>query len=105
VLLREVRDLARGGALIPPQSNYVEQLRRYERQIRTAGLTKLHGLRHAYAQKRYRELTGWPAPVAGGPATVSMDSDQRALDRGARETVSRELGHSREQITTVYLGR
>lgn len=104
-LLRAVTNLAKGGALIPPQSNYVEQLHRYERQIRTAGLKKLHGLRHAYAQKRYRDLTGWKAPVAGGPASVSLDSDQRALDRGARETISRELGHSREQITTVYLGR
>jgi site-specific recombinase XerC len=104
-LLHEVKELAKGGALIPPRSNYVEQLHRYERQIRTAGLKKLHGLRHAYAQTRYRELTGWSAPVAGGPASKTLNSDQRALDRGARETISRELGHSREQITTVYLGR
>lgn len=104
-LLQEVKELAKGGALIAPQSNYVEQLHRYERQIRTAGLTKLHGLRHAYAQARYQELTGWKAPVAGGPASLSLSPEQRALDRGARETISRELGHSREQITTVYLGR
>jgi hypothetical protein len=68
-------------------------------------MTKLHGLRHAYAQRRYEELTGWKAPVAGGPAAKSLNEEQRALDRGARETISRELGHDREQITAVYLGR
>ena len=104
-LLDEVKALARGGALIPPQSKYVEQLHRYERQLRTAGLTKAHGLRHAYAQTRYRELTGWPAPVAGGPATKTLTNEQRALDREARETISRELGHARENITATYLGR
>ena len=104
-LLDEVKALARGGALIPPQRNYVEQLHRYERQLRTAGFAKLHGLRHAYAQTRYLELTGWPAPVAGGPATKTLSNEQRALDREARETISRELGHARENITATYLGR
>ncbi|GAB3112559.1 hypothetical protein GCM10027217_41860 [Pseudomaricurvus hydrocarbonicus] len=37
-----------------------------------AGLSKLHGLRHAYAQERYRELTGWNAPANGGPAAVHI---------------------------------
>jgi hypothetical protein len=104
-LLEEVRALARGGALIPPERNYVEQLHRYERQLRNAGLNKLHGLRHAYAQRRYEELTGWKAPVAGGPAAKSLNEAQRALDRGARETISRELGHGREEISAAYLGR
>jgi integrase len=103
-LLEEVETLAKGGALIPPERNYVEQLHRYERQLRNAGLTKLHGLRHAYAQRRYGELTGWQSPVAGGPATKSLSEEQRALDRGARETISRELGHDRISISAVYLG-
>ena len=104
-LLEEVKLLARGGALIPPQLNYVEQRNRYDRQVRNVGIKSPHGLRHAYAQRRYAQLTGWKAPVAGGPASNSLSIDQRALDKGARETISRELGHSREQITTVYLGR
>jgi hypothetical protein len=49
-------------------------------------------------------LTGWKAPVAGGPATKSLNEEQRALDRGARETISRELGHERISISAVYLG-
>jgi site-specific recombinase XerC len=103
-LLEEVRALAKGGALIPPERNYAEQLHRYERQLRTAGLNNLHGLRHAYAQRRYAELTGWQAPVAGGPAAKSLSDEQRALDKGARETISRELGHERISVSAVYLG-
>ena len=104
-LLQEVATFAKGGSLIPANLRYVEQLHRYERQLRNAGLHKLHGLRHAYAQRRYEALTGWKAPAAGGPASKSLAIDQRALDKGARETISQELGHSREQISAVYLGR
>ena len=104
-LLAEVQDLAKGGSLIPAQLNYVQQLHRYERQLRNAGMSKLHGLRHAYAQHRYLELTGWIAPVAGGPASDSLAIDQRALDHEARAVISSELGHARTAISAVYLGR
>lgn len=104
-LLEEVRKLARGGALIPPNKNYEEQLHRYERQVRTAGIRNPHGLRHAYAQRRYLELTGWKAPVAGGPASQSFTIEQRALDENARAVISRELGHDRTSITRIYLGK
>lgn len=103
-LLEEVRKLARGGALIPPSKNYEEQLHRYERLVRTAGIKNPHGLRHAYAQRRYEKLTGWKAPVVGGPASKSLRPDQRALNEGARMTISRELGHDRILITGDYLG-
>ena len=104
-LLEDVRNLAKGGALIPPERNYIEQRNRYDGQVRTAGIKNPHGLRHAYAQRRYEELTGWKSPLAGGPASKSLTKDQRACDKGARETISRELGHSREEISTRYLGR
>lgn len=104
-LLIYVRNLAGGGSLIPPQRRYVEQLHRYERQVRDADIKNPHGLRHAYAQSRYEEMTGWKSPTAGGPRTKFLSSDQRALDKGARETISQELGHAREQISAVYLGR
>ena len=104
-LLEEVKALAKGGALIPPDQEYIEQQNRYDRQVRTAGIKNPHGLRHAYAQRRYEELTGWKAPVAGGPASKSLSSEQRALDEGARETIAEELGHSREEISANYLGR
>jgi len=104
-LLDEIKAFAKGGALIPAQKNYVEHLHRYERQLRDAGLTKLHGLRHAYAQQRYLELTGWQAPVAGGPTSKQLTPDQLEPDYDARAIVSRELGHARVEIAVVYLGR
>lgn len=104
-VLDRARRLAAGGSLIPTDRNYVQQLRAYERHTANAGLSKMHGLRHAYAQRRYEELTGWKAPAAGGPVTRSLSPGQKVMDRHARQTISRELGHEREQITSVYLGR
>jgi len=104
-LLEDVKALARGGALIPPHLNYVKQLHRYERQTRDAGLSRLHGLRHEYAQRRYLELTERVCPVAGGLQSKELNSAQRALDHKARVTISSELGHAREAISAVYLGR
>ena len=104
-ILEVVRKLTKGGALIPPNNNFIKQRNRYDRQVRNAGIKNPHGLRHAYAQRRYEELTGWTAPVAGGPASKSATKDQRARDKGARETIAKELGHSREEISATYLGR
>lgn len=104
-VLDRARRLAGKGSLIPPDRTYIQQLRLYERHTARAGLSKLHGLRHEYAQRRYRELTGWPAPAAGGPTARDLTAEQKALDRQVRLTLSRALGHEREQITAVYLGR
>jgi hypothetical protein len=105
LLLNEAKALAGKGSLIPADRNYVEQLRRFEHQCAAAGVHRIHGHRHQYAQVRYRELTGWAAPAAGGPRSKDLTPEQRELDREARLTISAELGHEREQITAVYLGR
>ena len=104
-LLEDVRALARGGALIPPHLNYVKQLHRYERQLRKAGLSRQHGLRHGYAQRRYLELTGWVCPVGGGLPSKELDPAQRTLDHKARTLISNELGHARVSVAAVYIGR
>jgi integrase len=104
-LLDQAHKLAGRGSLIPGSRNYVQQLRIYEGQTLRAGLSQLHGLRHAYAQQRYEELTGWKAPAAGGPLSKTLTPEQRDQDREARLIISQELGHEREQITAVYLGR
>jgi hypothetical protein len=103
-VLDRAHRLAGGGSLIPSERNYRQQLRVYERHTANAGLSKLHGLRHQYAQNRYEELTGWKAPAAGGPPAKMLSTDQRALDREARLTISRELGHERPGIVAVYCG-
>lgn len=97
--------LAGSGSLIPPERRYIDQRRLYERECVRAGLDRMHGLRHAYAQTRYQELTGHAAPAAGGPSARTLPPAERARIEQARHTISRELGHEREQITAVYLGR
>ena len=103
-VLNRAHRLAGGGSLIPSARNYRQQLRVYERHTANAGLSKLHGLRHQYAQDRYEGLTGWKAPAAGGPPARALGVEQRALDRQARRTISQELGHERAEIVRVYCG-
>ncbi len=103
--LNRAHQLVGRGSLIPPNRNYVQQLRVYEGNTARAGLSKLHGLRHAYAQQRYHELTGWQCPADGGPDSKTLTPNQKTLDTDARLIISRELGHEREAITAIYLGR
>lgn len=65
----------------------------------------MHGLRHAYAQRRFEELTGYRAPLAGGPKSNELSNEQLTSNAKARAVISKELGHNREAITAVYLGR
>jgi site-specific recombinase XerC len=104
-VLRRVEALAGTGSLIPKDKQYKEQLKRYENETNRAGLNRLHGLRHEYAQQRYKELTDWESPVKGGPNRKQLAPAQKEVDRVARLKISEELGHSREAITAVYLGR
>jgi integrase len=106
---REVLDRARRlaglGSLIPSSRNYVHQMRAYEGNTRCARLSHMHGLRHAYAQNRYEELTGWKCPASDGPNSKTLTPEQKEIDHQVRVTISLELGHEREQVTAAYLGR
>jgi integrase len=104
-VLDQAHKLAGTGSLIPAHKTYIQQRHTYDGQCKAAGLSHMHGLRHHYAQARYEALTGWKAPAAGGPGARTLTSTQRAQDVGTRQTISRELGHERLQITAVYLGR
>ena len=104
-LLQEAKQLAGAGSLIPSEMSYKDQLNRFKAQTAQAGIDRVHGLRHHYAQTRYAELTGWKSPAAGGPTSNQLSQAQKVIDRQARLTISRELGHEREAITAVYLGR
>ena len=104
-VLDEAKGIAGRGSLIPGDRSYVQQLRRFEYQCDRAGIHRVHGHRHQYAQERYHELAGWPAPAACGPRSKELTREQKLIDRDARLTISRELGHEREQVTAVYCGR
>lgn len=106
---REVLDralqMAGNGSMIPPWRSYKDQIGIYDRECRRAGLLKNHGLRHAYAQTRYRELTGWDCPAVGGTTSRHLTPEEKITDREVRLQISEEMGHGREQVTAVYIGR
>ncbi|MDE0205706.1 MAG: integrase domain-containing protein [Candidatus Tectomicrobia bacterium] len=106
-LLERAKELALTtpeGSLIPEQT-YVRHIKVYERQTYRAGIRSPHGLRHAYAQARYEELTGRPCPAVGGLSRKELKTArEKALNDRARRIISEEMGHSRRQILSVYCG-
>lgn len=104
--LEEAKKLAenKGDSLIKNDQSYKTARKLYENQTQRAGLKHAHGLRHAYAQQRYKELTGWDAPCRGGPKKSEMTPTQKARDKYAREILTAVLGHSRTSIVARYIG-
>ncbi len=102
--LDDAHRLAGSGSLIPAHKTYIQQRHVYDGQCKAAGLSNMHGLRHRYAQMRYEVLTGWKAPTAGGPGKAKLNANQWMSDQQARQQISREFGHERLQVTSVYLG-
>ncbi|HBN8454455.1 TPA: integrase domain-containing protein [Pseudomonas aeruginosa] len=104
-VLQAAHRLAGKGSLIPAHKTYIQQRHIYDGQCKAAGLSKMHGLRHQYAQSRYECLTSWKAPAAQGLPSKNLTPWQLRHDAEARQTISRELGHERPQVVAVYLGR
>ena len=104
-VLDAAKALAGKGSLIPAQLRYRDQLNRFRAQCDNAGIHGVHGLRHEYAQRRYAELTGWRCPASGGVTSKHLTSADKQVDQDARLQLSKEMGHSREQVTSIYLGR
>ena len=102
--IKAAQNLVGNKSMIPQDKSYYQHRRHYEYITRENGYKNLHGLRHAYAQKRYVELTGWKSPIDGGPNRNSLSKEQKISDGIARQTISEELGHSRASITKNYIG-
>ena len=102
--LNDAKRMAGQGSMIPKESTYKDWVKQYENTTREAGLGHTHGLRHAYAQDRYEQLTGWPSPIAGGPSKKTLSAEDRKLDDQARLIVAQELGHDRIEISANYIG-
>lgn len=102
-------------SMIPSSDSYKDFQRQAYAELREAGGSGFHGERHAFAQERYKELTGACAPVVEGwgrgerfermaeALGVSRD-EAKAIDQDARMQVAQELGHGRVEITNAYLG-
>lgn len=104
-ILDQAHRLAGKGSLIPSNRNFIQQLKIYEGHTASAGFSKLHGLRHKFAQDLYFEKTGRKAPACGGLTSKQLTKEEKAEDKEVRLYISKQLGHEREQITAIYLGR
>ena len=103
-LIDQIKREYGNNSLIPAHRQYKHQLNIYKNTIPNIGLGKGHGLRHNYAQTRYKDLSGNECPVRGGKCQREMSKEERDYDQHIRLLISEELGHSREQITAIYLG-
>jgi len=80
-VLAQAINLAGRGSMIPPDKSYKQGNNIYKHQCQKAGLDNNHGLRHAYAQERYHQLTGWLSPKAGGPTSKELSSEAKERDQ------------------------
>lgn len=69
------------------------------RVLREHDIANFRETRAAYACRRYKEITGFDAPVFTG-GVVAPDE----LDLAARKTISQELGHNRIDVVAAYIG-
>lgn len=90
--------------LLTRRESYVSFLnnpiRHARRVMQEQGLKGFHELRASYACERYSSLTGHSPPVHGGHCYHT----DRKLDRMARLQISYELGHSRIDVASAYIG-
>ncbi|MCW8469418.1 integrase domain-containing protein [Fluoribacter gormanii] len=111
-LEKAITQVPPGQSLIPKEKTYKQYLRKYQTETEKLGLKNCHGLRHAYAQKRYHEITSqlssdkqpYMCPIEGGKPTKHLSCSEKAIDLEARGIISRELGHLRLSITKSYCG-
>jgi len=104
-LLDELHQFCHKSSLVPAGKNYIQQRNVFDAERINSGLSGSHTLRHSYAQRRYTELTGFKAPVCGGKKWKNMSPEERCSVFTARTMLRRELGHGRESIVSIYLGR
>lgn len=100
--LKNALALVQSGSLIPRCKTYKSHLSNFEVVTNHLGIGRTHGLRHGYAQNRYFELMGFPCPAVGGIRELTAEEKQK--DKAIRLQISEELGHSRINITSTYIG-
>jgi integrase len=90
--------------LIPPHMAYVQwrnhSYSQWRPMAKSLGIKGFHELRAAYACERYRQITGYPAPVITGGRPAAPGE----LDRQARMILAQELGHGRIDVIAAYIG-
>jgi len=107
------------GNLIPSNHSLKTWIQKYYRVIRGKGISKKecgassHGCRHAYAQDRYEDITGFKAPCKFESKekyrknAIKIAGERwRKLNQDARQIIKAELGHGpdRDDVVSQYLG-
>jgi len=108
-LLEHALEVAKlnGGSMMPRDFSEISWRHHYYSVLRNCGFTQRdlgitsHGLRHDYAQRMYRKVSGLEAPVNAG--TRYTDGKSGRADLVARLEVAEALGHGRYDITRHYL--
>lgn len=84
--------------------NLKQAINHFYNTVRKAGISRkalgitAHGLRHGYACRIYKQLTGADAPVLGGRFVDPI------ADKKARLDIAERLGHSRMAVVSAYIG-
>ncbi len=90
--------------LLAPNESYLDFQQRIVRPARdflhAHNAKGFHELRAAYACERYEQITQHLAPINGG----GFGRFDPRLDRKARTQISYELGHSRIDVVSAYIG-
>ena len=107
VILDQAKAMVQGKeeSIAGPELSLKEVRNRFYAVLRKEGICRkngvtAHGLRHQAANDYFESLAGYPSPVRDGPAPADA-----SVERYARLETAEFLGHSRESVTTHYLGR
>jgi len=67
---------------------------------------KGHGLRHAWAHERFKQLSGMDCPIADGPRYSELGDEEKERWDYAAGVVNQELGHGKDRLdtTATYIG-
>ena len=104
--VREVAAEHGSGRLRWPGTTWRQAQSRYYRLVRKLGVSRgelgitSHGLRHGFAQRMYRAVSGHATPVEGG----ALGRISRGEHLAASLETSRALGHGRAQVGGTYYG-
>ncbi|MGK7344288.1 MAG: phage integrase N-terminal domain-containing protein [Candidatus Nitrospinota bacterium M3_3B_026] len=102
--VHEYADRTRNKSLIPKDKTLENWLRNYHDTLRKVLGIRSHDLRHGWAHKTYREMTGMEPRVCGGPGVKEMTMEQKESADRAYWYIADQLGHSRKYISSQYLG-
>jgi hypothetical protein len=114
VLQRALSHCGPTGTLIPAEMTYKRFRQQCYSESRRIGMGGFHQERHAFGQKRNRDLSGLEAPVALGITKkeyIQYFAAQKGLtlDEAKSEhlkvklKISEELGHHRDNVTDTYI--